>query len=556
LFCAKCGTPLADNAKFCPSCGTPTEIPVAPETVEIPEVAEPVEIAETFEAAETVETTEIPEAAEAPIPVIPVQPVYSPIPPEKPVKTGISKPLKIIIPVAAALIVIILCATLLVSAAGGGLAKSVKSVGDDFSERFNSTPLSVLTSLYNSLNDGAIDVDFEYNNPNRIEIYTGSVTLKSNAKERKFEVSGDASLNSVDLDASLYLDGKIAALGSSLLDGDKYGVTYATFDSDIEGFAELIGLDPDGYEVELLKSYVDVVESSLGSGGDADAKAFQKDAQKVFKTFLDGLSAKKGSEKITLGGKSVSAKTVTYTIAPKDIKGLLTSLIALYRNNTYLRSSFDVGLSVMASGIDYDEALDELEDALEDFEDYYDGDIKITFFTAKKRLTRVDVAAELEIDRQDVEIEATLNFGAAADDDWTLKFKLSDRYSEYSGSVRWTYSESDGTAKNTIKVSFNDDGYEEAVTLSSTWNKKDGAFKLTAKGDYFDEQLKGNLIVNKSGFTLDISPEMYPAYITLNLKFTGTKGAKIAAPSFINLDKWDEDLIYKIEDAFEELYYL
>jgi len=92
----------------------------------------------------------------------------------------------------------------------------------------------------------------------------------------------------------------------------------------------------------------------------------------------------------------------------------------------------------------------------------------------------------------------------------------------------------------------------DAIKFVSKWTPEKGNFTLSFSGDSgYSGELTGNLKIDKTGFKLtfkDLMEGNNDESLSLNIK--AEAGADIKQVNYINIDKWDEALLEKLESAF------
>ncbi|MDR0916380.1 MAG: zinc ribbon domain-containing protein [Oscillospiraceae bacterium] len=501
-FCHSCGAQLPANTKFCEECGTP--------------LAQHTPVADTPVVVETV----------------------------KPKKRGLSR-------VVIAMITIAVIAVAGAAAAIGITTLNAKKSEGQFigelTQRLGTTPIAPIIDHYESLTtNGTVNVNFD------VEDYWdnvyGDVTLKTDGKNKAFEIT--ANVNDFALD--LVANDKRAAINFPDFDAKYYGIDYETFERDFAAFGEEVGIDD--YTIEQIVDAVKQISDALKNGS---SSGFDKsEITAITEKFENGLKERSGTETVSVGGQEIKAKYTAYTISADDLRGLSEDFV------DYLLSNAAFTRLLTTQGGYYgdlddlrDEILDEIEYALADFEP-----ITLKIYTYKSRT--VLISTEFETDGNTYRL--MLDFGLSALDDWTLDVRYTENYGSWSRDyivkLVWSIEQSGDTYTNKITGTRyfidSDDGYESnsTVVLKSVWNSKTGKFTLSAKEDDYEVgSFSGNMLPTKNGFelTLDLADaaDMY----TFDVKITASSGGvTIPDPTYVKIDKWDRDLLEEFDEFLND----
>ncbi len=305
MFCKKCGTPLAENAKFCPSCGAVVELEVQ---------AEPVA------AEETVVLNE--ESVLAQQPVLAEQ--AAPAPKKKPKPF---KPLAIVI--AAVAVVAAIGITL-----GGRIVNGVKMLVMNPTDYYASVESANINEFIDNLSKNS----FDYNNLKM----TGNMSVE-------ITDSGKNLLKDFNIDLDDYISGGKVGMNFDMdLKDDKYKMLLGVALNDTELVSGEIILDILGEKVygkiPLISDkyfYGDMDEIGNVSSGTSQALSeltltispevrdellgYIKKYTKVM--LKNGFEFEKESDKLTVEGVKVNATRLSADVSLKDLSKMLSATL-------------------------------------------------------------------------------------------------------------------------------------------------------------------------------------------------------------------------------------
>lgn len=558
LFCNKCGKSVAEGTRFCPGCGNPMaspEVPAQPQQAYVPPQEPTYAPPQPYVPPQ--QTYEPPQPAyagysdyQSPDP----EPGYSapePPPKKKPNKLlVIGAPILAVVLIAAGVLAFILFrATPLVAA-----TRALSNLDAEITERIDTTPLKALTMLPDLMEDGSIRAEFTYSDMYTDE-YKGNIKLNSNTTDRDFGVEFNLSAGRDSLDFEAFINKERLAVGSSLLDNNYYGFKYGTFRRDVRSFGELIGLDD-----KTMNDLADIIDmvNELMNMEEADAKQREVYSKPMTK-FFNSCEITSEREKIDSGGSSVNSTKIEIAFTEEALFTMLNDYIELFEDEDvltqytkildkdFLRDGF------MDLNNEYNRAMKELKDQLRDFERRLSGDISITMFVgSRNRLLRAEINADMRYEKERVRIKATFDFGASAQDRWTVNLSVSLDNDRISFKGVWDYRERSNSIENTITLT-PDNG--EPLVLKSTWSPDRGNFTLSYNDGWNENELSGVFTTSDKGFRLSFD-NLWDAntnYLerVLKLDIRAETGAQSKRVDFINIDRWDEVFLERIGGMME-----
>ena len=419
----------------------------------------------------------------------------------------------------------------------------------EITERIDGSPLKAVSILMDTAKDGKVSVGFEYRDYWNSEV-SGAVDILSNTEDREFAILADLLIYGEKIDLEAYINKDRIAVGTKLLDDNYYGFRYSSFRSDIKIFGDLIGLDKE--TMDILADAVDMISDALNmEAGESDGIADISAYTNLFKNFSKSVEMTTERERIESGGSTVRSKRTDFLITSDSFLTLLNDFIEVLEDDEDLRKQFNSVLnnqllSSAYGGMSYSEMLREIRNFARDFERNFTGDITISFFTGKAdRLLRFEIRADVRYDKERVRVSAIFDFGSTVSDRWSLNFSVSSGSTRNSLRIVWDYRERSNGLENIVTVTV--DG-EDPVTLKSVWSPRSGDFSLSYEDRWSEGEITGSFKDNDNGFVLEIDNFLtgYNEYLTLNIK--ADAGAQIRRVDFINLDRWGDTLLDRLED--------
>ena len=462
------------------------------------------------------------------------------------------------------------------------VATALSGISAEVSQRFDTTPFKAYGMLNDILKDGTVTVDFDYNNTYWYqEQTTGRVKLSSKAEEREFAVEGELHAydyyngyqeEEISVNFEGYANKERMAIGSRQFDDKYYGIRYSTFESDIEDFASIAGLD--SYSIDQMINIVKSIDSFMNPDTSATESASKKYIDELLKFYL---ACDQTSEKadIDSGGQTVRATRVDVSITKDAILDLMESIydlleeeddiLGIFSNSlfslfgTYWYTPvYTYGYNAVAPSVSdtNTEILRSFRTLIRNFEKYYSDTSTITlsfYISNSDRLLRFDVNANLRVDDERYRFSASLDFGASATDKWVFRVTADGDTVK----LVWDIKERTSSFENIITITYSD----ESITLGCVWSPSRGDFEITYEqdyGPYYTAQwgletwsLSGVYREESDGFRLTFDNVMDSYYNeTLSLDIVAQRGSSIKQINYINIDKWDRNLYYRMEDFF------
>ncbi len=538
MFCGNCGAPNSDESKFCLQCGAALDQgePVYQDTGSSPKIKTP----------------------------------------ENRLVQFLKKRWMIVAPAVVVIVIALLCLNSIRAALDPAYAveRAADSTFSLLEKRNDSSPLKIFSVLGNCAKNGTIGMSFSYDTGYGSDV-SGDISLLSNSGKKNYGLTANLSMNGEDLDLTALLNGKRLALNSSLIDDKYYGITFDSYDSDIKKFAEAAELDD--YTVQTITGIVDSLRSAVNPAGVTLEKYGD-----LIERFVKDLKPATSSEQLSVGGETINCKVVAKEITEDDLDILLRDLYDMFSKDKELRdyllsyfSNNNMSIGSLygmfgnynydyyeTAGEDdadtlYDTILDNLRDAIDSFKDAYSGKINMTYYISGNKLIRFQLSGSPKIDGEKASFDFSIDFGKNPDkDDITASITVADNDGyEYKLKATLASENKSGVQTNRLKLKTTSGGYTDSVTLKSVWTEKTGVLILSLDAGGDEYEIEGNLKYSNGGFQLVFDDLMDSSGTgSLELAITAEKGAKIPNPSYVNLDKWDSDLISDLEDEVSDLF--
>jgi len=429
------------------------------------------------------------------------------------------------------------------------LMRAFSNLGGEAAQRIDDSPLRAYGMLMNIAEDAIITADFDYRydllwglGPNA----SGTATISTDTRHNNYAIYLEFSGMGMAVDLEAYINRERVAIGSRLLGGNFFGITYETFRDDVRGPGGLIGLSE--HEMEAIADFVEAFEGYMNAPHISFGEHFE-DFTRLLATFIRGLSFETERVEITSDGESIRARRITVVITQTDIANLLGEVHALVENDVRMRSYFDMYIAATSRLTPYyDEFFLQLRNAIRQFELYALGDITLEFYIDRSsRMLQAKVFSNLEIDSEKIDTRASFNFGLAVDNPWTLDLVWSDRYGREQVSLEWDFSETPAGFENMLEITGWPNRNDTASTFTTVWSPDSGSFVISHRGS---DCIAGLFVIEEDGgFRLRFDAFELGPRQSLMLEIAASPGAQIGDVEFINIDQWDSALIGLIYDT-------
>lgn len=529
-FCKNCGAELQDEMLNCPICGAEVNADVPEETVS----AEPVE---TSAAEMPIQSPKAPKAA-------------------KKVKWWmVAIPAVLVIAIVAALAWQPLLGLL---APGKALESAQENTNEKLNDRYEGSPFAVLMKGAMWIENGemALDVGVNANG----QQMSANMLLQSNRPSKQMGANLAVEYGDLNISGSVYGDpDKIAIAVDQFNDGTYYGVTLDTFKEDLK--ASVLGSAVTDEQIEMIDRYLQMVREMISS--EEDYSKLLEPYAAIVKEYMDKLEMTKGEGEIKLDGEYYNCTTMTLTMDEEYLFEMLEKLLDQLEEDEDIRElfesyvskissivAFDSAPSNVATGImDLDDIVKQLRDALDEAQDMLKLDMEMTYYQYKGYVVAYVLKADLEVDEEEISAEFKVNYGLNPGvSDIIVSVVMESDGETFSMELVSKVEKSGDTYKETIEVELevpDTEKVKEQIVIE--WNRKSGDlsydFQMNIPGSEeiaFTFECKLEELDN--GFRLSVE-DFEIEGVVLDVKLTCTTGTELKAPEFVNLDKWDENLM-------------
>lgn len=559
MYCTECGSKLLENAAFCSSCGaalnakTPHATPATQET-------QPAPTAQEVQAAPAVQEFQFTPAVQE-IQATPVAQEIQATPnkhrPRKALRFGILGLVLAAFAVGGFYVYSLIAPALALGNAMSGFAEEVN-------QRLDASPLAAFRMLNEASQDGVISgsFDFWYEWDNFREGGSVRLDLHSNRAANEyallgsFQIRDDWSELDLSTDFQIHLSPQRAAFGLGLFDNQLYGFNFPTFRQDFHNFGRLIGLDE--FMINQISDAVASLEEFLQPAAQNAENRWQQYIDLVSAFFRDNMGQ---AQDITImqNNHPITVSRHEIIITRHLIASLLEDFHRLLSNDHQLRSMFD-----STPGM-FDDMLWELRMEIDELRNPGPWspeipDMIIAMYVGTgQRLSRLTFFVE---DRYET-TEFTLDLGTSVFDTWTLDVAIEDRWSyiQWGGEIRheshrfiWEFFDAGAEYVNRFTMMLHIGRWDDNIALILRWNPSTGRFVFEYRDDWSSQTLfEGNFTKSNGGFNLAFEYDSGWGE-TMNFRLSARPGANIPRPSFIGVERWDQALLDRLEQQFDELY--
>ena len=446
---------------------------------------------------------------------------------------------------------------------------ALANVSAETVQRLDGTPLKAFGLLADTLKNGTVTVNFDYEDTWYGDKTSGSLSLTAIPEEREFAITGDIGIydayweDNQNFEFEAFLNKERVAIGSPILGNNYFGIKYDTFRDDIKTIGSLVGLDQ-----SVMDQLSDVVEM-LGEALNAEPPENIED--NAYAALLEEFYGKcvQTSERLDIssGGKTVKATKIDIAITKETIASFLESVYDLIESDENIRAAYDQISEYMdMDGSSYESILRDLRSGLRSFDESYSdaNTITITLYIGEgERLLLLEADADLLIDGERTSIGVSFDFGASATDRWVFAITADGE----TVTMTWDCKERANSIENVLTISHGSDTF----TLVSDWSQGKGDFVITYRYPYryedaedasewaIEGELTGELREDANGFTLYLDNALLDPNdgAILKVEIIGEYGASIKQIEYVNLDRWIEhmfEIVGGLSNAGIDLY--
>jgi len=446
------------------------------------------------------------------------------------------------------------------------VSRAMNNASGEVSQRLATTPLQAFELLVGSLENGTINVGFDYANvwnnwwtgETEVENYSGHFSLTSNARTNDMALRGSLQIYDIpNISFSAYINPERVAVGSPNLSDDYFGFRFDSFRRDFTSFARALGLRDN--EVDMVSDIVEEIGASLARG-DNVGDELEPYIEAFTRFLLDAESGSERGQEIRVGFETVTTRRVDYVITMPNFTGLLHEWISILENDETIRPMFETPMYTAMMGYDVlDEMIRELRRGVREIEDSLRGHVTLSFYIGRSnRLVQIALRSSLTLDGESISFRVAMNFGNYATDRWTMTGSVTNAWGTESFSAHWDIERVGPNHVNTWQIEY-DDG--DIYSVISNWNPASGDFTFsfeeeTRWGNWDEEIFSGNFTVSGETFRLEIDHVDDWSDSVLNLRIYTTTDTNAGSDvRFINIDRWYEELLEMLENMFMDMFW-
>lgn len=536
-FCTNCGAQLDEDVFICPNCGA---------------------LPDSMSNSEQMPHTQQPEVAVAP-----------PVPAKK---TGKFKLWMVAVP-ALLIIAVVLAFTwqslLMMIAPRAALSLAAGSTSHSLEERYDGSPVALLNKVdFAEQSRLAFGADINYAG----EAVKAKIQLDYLKAQRQCAISASLRNSQKEYAANMYLDPEFAAASLNFFDaGTYYGLTFDSFKEDIK--KSFLGQMLEDEQIDMidtaLQSMLDMYTM------DTDEEALLEPYRQVIEDFVTELEAQKGTAEAQLDGNTYQCNTVSFVLTEEAVVDLMKELIKTLKEDPQMKVLMTSDLSDVLDEEDLEESWDEviksLEDSVEEFAETADFDTELISYVRNGRLVQLRLDVTLKVDGEEIDVRMDMVFGLKPESD--LIFELSAKQDGEKAVIKAVSSitNEDSVFHEKLKIAVNiPDADKAEMELTTKWNKETGRLTISAEmeadGEHMDEMtFTCKLKELENGFEitidqedlkqlLDLADVSIPDELSFSINIACTAEVQITKPDYVNLDKWNEDMFARLQEAISNEY--
>jgi len=472
---------------------------------------------------------------------------------------------KIIAPIAATVAIIAVAAIILVMFLNSPMRiayNAISNFGDEISERVDGTPLELFGMLLESMEDGSVTVEFDYQD-NSDWMFTGpdisgAITLHADYESRQYAAEASMLIDGFELDFDFHFNNESMAFRIPQIDNNFYGIIFETFADDFREFANIVGLSQReiAEAIEMIEAY----ERWMNMQADMDG-IYEK-YEELFADFLDDVDVSI-SRVNYVHGRSVSARRIDFVATAEMFVNFMEDYINMLDDDEDMRALFaqsDAFMEIMdpfgSSGSVFDEMIRDLRSMMREL-DGLEGYMTFSMYVGSgNRLLRMELDMNFGFDEELERVVVALDLGESASDAWRLSADAPDG-SEFI--LDWEVNDTSNGGETIVRAIMNDrrSSFEYEVILD--WSDR-GDFTLSFyEGWHAETVLTGNYTSNAYGFELwlydlidsdwDWSDESLDIGIS-----TARRTESLEPVDFINISDWGQRVVDMMDDFADDLF--
>ena len=459
--------------------------------------------------------------------------------------------------------------------AGSAMGKTVDAV----SGLLEDSPYSLFGSMVGLSDGGSLGVDFNYSSSYG-EAASGTVTYSVDTENKMIGMGGEVNLDmygeTLNLDADVFVDAESAALKSSLLDGNYYGITFASFREDLgkSFFAELASQEELDYVADSFEEFYDFWQKIMEFAEKGES-GWAEPYVKILQDFTDSLDYESRTKKTEIGGSKLNCTMICTEIDVDMVEELCQELVAalgedeLMKDYAVMLMTMDGYYTVQEAENQWRNELRSLESEMREVLRQLDGTMDLCYYINSGKMVKYEVAGKLEVDGETMEVSASCDFGKKpGKDSISISIAAGSEEELVGFDIVYSFKEKGSKFKDELALSvwgeYYGDKYDNgSVAIENAWDRESGDVDTVF---YYDDEyssenfaLTWNLAKDGDVITVSLSDLQNVAgyamdEIDLDIAFVISQNSGLKKPDYVNLDQWDESIMQMIEEAGNQLY--
>ena len=452
------------------------------------------------------------------------------------------------------------------------VSRAMGNMTDEVTQRLETSPLQAFGMLFDALNSGTVNVNFEYHDEWWSENWgggshtsSGNFSLTSDANAGAYALTGSVQVDDYpNLSFAAYINRDRVAFGSLNFSSNYYGFRFNTFRQDFIPFGQdTLGLGHS--EMGMVSDVVEEIGALLRRSDESAAEQLEPYVD-AFTQFL--LNAEVGSERgvdVRVGLQTISARRVDYEITIPALAALLNSWADILERDESVRAAFNNPLYSEMFGADaHSEMIQGLRSMVREMQNEVQGRLTLSFYIGSgNRLVQISLTGTVSERGRSVRIGLVLNFGASLTDTWSLSTTVITEWATLTNMFVWEINDTGGRTVNRLAwYTENDDIY----SLLISWNPHNGDFVVTFEetyeqwGHHVEELFEGNFTTTGQHFSMRFEHRDFwdwsggwdeiSFFIEISTDSRTDTGGGI---DFINISQWNDAWLDRLDDMFWDL---
>lgn len=422
---------------------------------------------------------------------------------------------------------------------------------------FAASPYAALADFIVALVDGQLSAAVDMADDEHS--LSAQAELRMELAQLRASLHAYAAFDGQSLEADAYIGEDGAAVHAPIVDGNWYGVTWATLLDDLENsiFVEQGMIYPE--DISYMREQIDMLEAQIASLEESALPVFSDVDLGRYVAILMAVSPEiftgtdDDRDYMTV---SVPFDAVMYAL--RDIFAELSTDAAIAEIYAYIceLEGYDYNSSVAEWSEMMEYAAADLDMVAAELE----GSADITIYTANGYIDSIVIELDPTVDGETVFFNILLDFDYANDMLCAASLLLngSDGWDDIFCYMSYGVSSEGAIFSDCLNFEYND-GYDSGnLSIATEWNRETGdlAFYMTSDNGYYTDSIEMPFQLRSVGAGSELSVDTYELTgVEGRISLTALPGnPSVNRPnSWIGIEDWDEDLFEKLEDAMYEL---